>query len=100
MKFFLKFNKLRFQNYFNKLTVPTTKWSATSFLLQEGLKICFWFKYRSRILWEAELHLEVHGEDGLHAVVGEPLAELAGYDEEDTPRVAQLRNKDYNWMHF
>ena len=100
MKFFKSLTNYVFKITFNKLTVPTTKWSATSFLLQEGLNICFWFKYRSRILWEAELHLEVHGEDGLHAVVGEPLAELAGYDEEDTPRVAQLRNKDYNWMHF
>ena len=33
--------------------------------------------------------MEVDGEDGLHAVVGEPLAELVADDEEHALRVAQ-----------
>ena len=45
--------------------------------------------------WSAYLRkfqflLEVQGEDGLHAIVGEPLAELVPHDEEHAVGVPQL----------
>ena len=43
-----------------------------------------------RVLRQVQLLLQVEGEDGLHAVVGEPLAELIPDDEEDAFRVGQL----------
>ena len=46
--------------------------------------------YGGFVLGVLELLLEVEGEDGLHAVVGEPLAELVTHDEEDALRVGQL----------
>ena len=46
--------------------------------------------YGGFVLGVLELLLEVKGEDGLHAVVGEPLAELVTHDEEDALRVGQL----------
>ena len=46
--------------------------------------------YGGLVLGVLELLLEVEGEDGLHAVVGEPLAELVTHDEEDALRVGQL----------
>ena len=50
--------------------------------------------YRGLVLGEVELLLEVDGEDGLHAVVGEPLAELVANDEEDAIRVGQRLGQD------
>ena len=43
-----------------------------------------------RVLRQVQLLLQVEGEDGLHAVVGEPLAELIPDDEEDAFRVGKL----------
>ena len=43
-----------------------------------------------RVLRQMQLLLQVEGEDGLHAVVGEPLAELIADDEEDAFRVGKL----------
>ena len=42
------------------------------------------------VLRQVQLLLQVEGEDGLHAVVGEPLAELIADDEEDALRVGKL----------
>ena len=43
-----------------------------------------------RVLRQVQLLLQVEGEDGLHAVVGESFAELIPDDEEDAFGVGQL----------
>ena len=43
-----------------------------------------------RVLRQVQLLLQVEGEDGLHAVVGESLTELISDDEEDAFGVGQL----------
>ena len=43
-----------------------------------------------RVLGQVQLLLQVEGEDGLHAVVGESFTELIPDDEEDTFGVGQL----------
>ena len=44
----------------------------------------------SAVLGEVELLVEIDAEDGLHAIVREPLAELIPDDEEDAFGVGQL----------
>ena len=43
-----------------------------------------------RVLGQVQLLLQVEGEDGLHAVVGESFTELIPNDEEDAFGVGQL----------
>jgi hypothetical protein len=49
--------------------------------------------YRGLVLGKVEFLVEVDGEDCLHPVVGEPLAELVPNDEKHTLRVGQRLKK-------
>ena len=48
----------------------------------------------SAVLGEVELLVEIDAEDGLHAIVREPLAELIPDDEEDLLGVLEIHLKD------
>jgi len=57
-------------------------YSNTSHIkLLKSLHPCVEFTHRGLVLGEVELLVEVDGEDSLHPVVGEPLAELVTDDE-------------------
>ncbi len=55
--------------------------------------LCTPCTYRGLVLGEVEFLVEVDGEDGLHPVVGEPLAELVTNDEKHALRVGQRLKK-------
>ena len=51
-------------------------------------------EHGGRVLPEPQPVLEVQGEDGLHPVVGEPLAELVAHDEPDGRRVRPVAGEE------
>ena len=64
-----------------------------NYFLQRSFIFCsFIHEQWSAYLRKFQFLLEVQGEDGLHAIVGEPLAELVPHDEEHAVGVPQLLN--------